>query len=90
MRPGSCPLSEPFPSSPSSLPSCSSLYVVGGPQANNLVSLQVQCDAIKWEQFSGDVVLDSFNKAYNILNQICRSKYVWIIIMKILILYNII
>ena len=43
---------------------------------------------------SGDVVLDSFNRAYldefNILDQINESKYVRIIFMIILILYNII
>ena len=42
----------------------------------------------------GDVVLDSFNKTYRdedkILDQIYKSKYVRICIMKILILYNII
>ena len=41
----------------------------------------------------GDVVSDSFNKTFrykdNILDQICKSKYVRIIIMTILILYNI-
>ena len=44
--------------------------------------------------FCGDVVLDSFNKTYrdedNILDQIYKSKYVRIITMMILILYNII
>ena len=44
--------------------------------------------------FCGDVVSDSFNKTSwdedNILAQICEIKYVWIIIMMILILYNII
>ena len=43
--------------------------------------------------FCGDVVSDSFNKASgdedNILDQIYKSKYVRIIIMMILILYNI-
>ena len=44
--------------------------------------------------FCGDVVLDSFNKTSqdieNILYQIYKSKYVRIIIMMILIFYNII
>ena len=43
-------------------------------------------------RFYGDVVLDRFNKASrnedNILDQIYKSKYVQIIIIKILILYN--
>ena len=43
---------------------------------------------------SGDVVLDSFNRAYldefNILDQIYNNKYVQIIFMRILVLYNII
>ena len=43
---------------------------------------------------SGDVVLDSFNRAYldecNILDEIYESKYVRINFMMILILYNII
>ena len=43
---------------------------------------------------AGDVVLDSFNRAfwdeYNILDQINKSKYVRIIFMMIIILYNII
>ena len=43
---------------------------------------------------SGDVVLDNFNRAYldefNISDQIYKGKYVWIIFMMILILYNII
>ena len=41
--------------------------------------------------FSGDVVLDSFNKASldedNILDQMYKSKYVWNFIMMILILF---
>ena len=44
--------------------------------------------------FCRDVVLDSFNKASKvedkILDQICKSKYVRIFIIIILILYNII
>ena len=44
--------------------------------------------------FSWDVVLDSFNRVYldefNILDQIYKSKYVPILFMMILILYNII
>ena len=43
---------------------------------------------------SGDVVLHSFNRAYldefNILDQIYNNKYVQIIFMRILVLYNII
>ena len=43
---------------------------------------------------SGDVVLNSFNRAfwveYNILDQIYKNKYVRTILMMILILYNII
>ena len=44
--------------------------------------------------FCEDVVLDSFNKAStyedSILDQIYYSKYVWVFIMMILILYNIV
>ena len=47
-----------------------------------------------WNGFYGDVILDSFDKASrdedNILDQIYNSKYVRIIIMMTLILYNII
>ena len=47
-----------------------------------------------WNSFCGDVVSYSFNKTSrdedNILYQIYKSKYVRIIIMMILILYNII
>ena len=44
--------------------------------------------------YCGDIVLDSLNKASwdedNILDQMYKNKYVWIIFLIILILYNII
>ena len=47
-----------------------------------------------WNSFCKDVVLENFNKKSldkdSILDQICKSKYVCIIITIILILYNII
>ena len=46
----------------------------------------VQCDAIRSEQFCGDVVLDSFNKSYGdedrIQNKVLK-KYFGMFIMKI-------
>ena len=29
-----------------------------------MFTIYVQCDAIRWESFCGDVALDSFNMAY--------------------------
>ena len=53
-------------------------------EEHKLLFLQImQCDAIRWEQFSGNVVLDSFNKAYreadNILGHTNEIKYVFIL-----------
>ena len=36
----------------------------------------VKCDTIRWEQFCGDVVLDSFNMEYSDEDSILDKKYV--------------
>ena len=54
----------------------------------------IQCDAIRSEQFCGDVVSEKFNKTFrdghNNLDQIYISKYIRIIFVMIFILFNII
>ena len=52
---------------------------------HNILSLQ--CDAIRWEQFSGDVVLDSVNMAFRdeeaFLTKYMKSTKFWNFFMKI-------